>query len=400
MVNRQGKSRSLCLYPGTGDQVHTETPVLFMKSCKEGTMTTEDCMSGAFSANTANAEAADLRSELRSTEALLDDVLRRQSLLLSRVDLLHPASKPGATDDAAKVPASVATLTDPLITWTTVGAKDGRRCSIPFFTPDDDKNLLTLSNFYAPLETLQGAGLEVELGATNFPLYSTEKQPPIVSAAPASIHKSRKRSTSPMLTERSEKRRRCLSYSEVSGDIGCAPPVFPPATDASPGSSASNDDVIHSGSFSRLSDLATTAGAEPATPPGSRESQSSATHIIHQNLSTYMYNDTSLPQVLLLGDSSIKRIKLPACITYCLSNGKIGDFIKLLPKLKIVIIHTGINEIMDRQSARLHSDLEELCFQIESLGKRCILSGPFPSPSMGSEYFSRLYGLHQWLCHF
>jgi len=120
-----------------------------------------------------------------------------------------------------------------------------------------------------------------------------------------------------------------------------------------------------------------------------------------------MYNDISLPQVLLLGDSSVKGVKLPGCITYCLSNGRIGDFIKLLPKLlhshtsvKIVIVHTGTNEIMDRQSARLHLELEELSFQIESLGKRCILSGPLPSPSMGSEYFSRLYGLHQWLCHF
>lgn len=89
-------------------------------------------MSGAFSAN---AEAANLRSELHSIEALLDDVLRRQSLLLSLVDSLHPASKPGAMDDAAmddaakddaaKVPASVVTVTDPLNTWKTVGAKDG-----------------------------------------------------------------------------------------------------------------------------------------------------------------------------------------------------------------------------------------------------------------------------------
>ena len=68
--------------------------------------------------------------------------------------------------------------------------------------------------------------------------------------------------------------------------------------------------------------------------------------------------------------------------------------------VKIVIIHTGNNEMMFRQSAKLHLDLEEICFLIETLGKRCIVSGPLPSPSMGSEYISRLYGLHQWLCHF
>ena len=56
--------------------------------------------------------------------------------------------------------------------------------------------------------------------------------------------------------------------------------------------------------------------------------------------------------------------------------------------------------LMDRNSERLHDEFEELCFKIESLGMCCILSGPIPPPSRGSEYFSRLYGLHQWLCHF
>ncbi|KAJ8001262.1 hypothetical protein DPEC_G00192500 [Dallia pectoralis] len=220
-------------------------------------------------------------------------------------------------DDAANIHASIVTVTDPLTTWTTVGAKDGRRGSLPLFSPVDEVSLLTLSNYYAPLETLQGAGMEVEHEAMSSPLHSMEKQPAVPNPTrpvKTSIYKSRKRPISTMPTDRCEKRRRCFSTSEIGSDIGCVPLVTSPATD---GFSVLSDDVIH---LAPLSRLATTAGAEPATPPSSRELQSHTTYLIHQNLSSYMYNDTSLPQVLLLSDSFIKGIKLSACITYCLSN--------------------------------------------------------------------------------
>lgn len=120
-----------------------------------------------------------------------------------------------------------------------------------------------------------------------------------------------------------------------------------------------------------------------------------------------MYKDTTTPQVLLLGDACTKGVKLPNSVTYCFSSGKTGDFTRLIPKLlnhhpsvETVIIHTGSFDLMDRQSARLHEDFEELCVTIESLGKQCILSGPIPSPLRSNEHFSRLFGLHHWLSHF
>ena len=64
-------------------------------------------------ASSPNAEGASLRSELCSIEALLDDVLQRQSLLLSRLDALHPAPTPGVTDNAAQVPYSVVAAVNP-----------------------------------------------------------------------------------------------------------------------------------------------------------------------------------------------------------------------------------------------------------------------------------------------
>ena len=55
---------------------------------------------------------------------------------------------------------------------------------------------------------------------------------------------------------------------------------------------------------------------------------------------------------------------------------------------------------MARQSEKLHQDFENICNVIENLGKQCIISGPIPSPSKGSECFSRLFSLHAWLKNF
>lgn len=55
---------------------------------------------------------------------------------------------------------------------------------------------------------------------------------------------------------------------------------------------------------------------------------------------------------------------------------------------------------MTRQSIKLHDELESLALTIESLGKRCVLSGPTPVMSKGSERFSRLSSLHLWMENF
>ena len=70
---------------------------------------------------------------------------------------------------------------------------------------------------------------------------------------------------------------------------------------------------------------------------------------------------------------------------HLLSNGRIGDFIQLLPKLlhshtsvKIVIIHTGTNEIMDRESAKLHLDLENYVFKCKPWESTAFYQVPSP----------------------
>ena len=128
-------------------------------------------------ASSPNAEGASLRSELCSIEALLDDVLQRQSLLLSRLDALHPAPTPGVTDNAAQVPYSVVAAVNPPNTWTTVGARDGQQRCLPLFSPEDDDSLFPLPNFFALLETLRDTGLEVEPEVMHPPCDYTVKQP-------------------------------------------------------------------------------------------------------------------------------------------------------------------------------------------------------------------------------
>lgn len=245
-----------------------------------------------------------------------------------------------------------------------------------------------------------------------------ELPPGPLVAYPTTRQRSRKRCTYPPSSGLHGKRRRCLSPSSASS-VSCAPAPAtaddktpqrePSDTHAvSPATSATSDDVIYLGSSSQLLDCVITSEDTPVAPPSATEVHPSpVTYQLPSNLTAYRYNDTLTPQILLLGDSTIRQEKLPACITYCVNYGKVSDITSLLPKIleihpsvTMIIIHAGANNVMERQSARLHREFEELCFKIESLGKRCIISGPIPSPVHGSECFSRLFSLHQWLNNF
>lgn len=124
--------------------------------------------------------------------------------------------------------------------------------------------------------------------------------------------------------------------------------------------------------------------------------------------STAIYGDAECdPEILIVGDSIVRHLILPRAVTYCVSGGRIIDISKLIPTLldvhpnvNIVIAHVGTNDVMARNSLKLQRELETLCFTVESLGKRCIMSGPIPFNSTHSERFSRLLSLHNWLKNF
>ena len=62
-----------------------------------------------------------------------------------------------------------------------------------------------------------------------------------------------------------------------------------------------------------------------------------------------------------------------------------------------VIVNTGCNDVMNRECSKLHAELSSLVTTIESLGKKCVLSGPIPDLFNKSERFSRVWSLHVWL---
>ena len=117
----------------------------------------------------------------------------------------------------------------------------------------------------------------------------------------------------------------------------------------------------------------------------------------HLPLKLATYNNcmvSSNPEILIVGDSIVRHLTLPGAITYCLSGGKVIDLIELIttlidlhPTVNFALTHVGVNDVMARNS-------------FESLGRRCIMSGPIPNLSKNSERFSRLFSLHHWLKNF
>ena len=115
--------------------------------------------------NTADHELSCLKSELRSIATLLDDVLQRQSSLLARVEALQQ-------DGPSSANADHRTSDAPFSSWTTA-VKEGRRFSLPFFSPDLDEyddDFIPLSNFFTPLEKLAGLPATSSLTAQEQPI--------------------------------------------------------------------------------------------------------------------------------------------------------------------------------------------------------------------------------------
>ena len=52
---------------------------------------------------------------------------------------------------------------------------------------------------------------------------------------------------------------------------------------------------------------------------------------------------------------------------------------------------------MARKSIELHARLQSLVDTVESLGRRCVLSGPIPAMFKSDEHFSRLLSLNSWM---
>ena len=56
-----------------------------------------------------------------------------------------------------------------------------------------------------------------------------------------------------------------------------------------------------------------------------------------------------------------------------------------------------MNDIKGRGSESIKHDLKEVIKNIHKMGKDVIISGPFPTPNMNSECFSRMVCINDWL---
>lgn len=343
-----------------------------------------------------------LKGELRSIERLIEELLQRQSELCSRLAILEApgAWRSSAAAAAAAAPGDVPAMSadpgapsasGPLSSpWMSVD-RPRMRVSLPLYASDaeDDDGLVPLSNFFAPLAEL------------TLPATCSNTKPELPVALPP---RSGKRRTPPTTPSMFRKRARCSSPPPIT-DADSWPPLPAPQSSLPPAfvetvTVAMSDDVICSGdpnsSSTTLDDVVITDEVVIADVS------------LSPRLSVYDKGcKDQPPEILVIGDSIIRNVHLPGSITYCLSGGKTTDFIELIPSIidlhpsvHHVLLHVGTNDVMARQSVKLHHDLESLVSTVESLGKICVLSGPIPTLSKSSERFSRLYSLHHWMRNF
>lgn len=105
------------------------------------------------------------------------------------------------------------------------------------------------------------------------------------------------------------------------------------------------------------------------------------------------------PEILVIGDSIIRNVHLLGSIS-----GKTTDFIELIPNIinfypSVHLVLLGTNDVMSRQSVKLHHDLESLVNTVESLGRFLFYLAQYPH-CQKAQCFSYLYSPHHWMCNF
>lgn len=295
-------------------------------------------------------------------------------------------------------------------TWALV-VKGKKIRSLPCFDSQDDIEDLELFNFFSPLTALPASPsplLNVDSFNEAKSGVSKRHRSPTSNSSSRTASPSVKRPRwivsspeenreTPAPTAKSGPPAAPAAFQPLSGpgSTGCANGEdAPTATSRSPAVPALLQPSSHLGSSSYetapLIPLDTIrANAKPGSP-------ASPLYRLSPKLSTYSDGMvSSCPETVVAGDSIVRYMTLPGAITYCLPGGKVGDLIELIsalidlhPTVKSVITHVGTNDVMARKSSQLHADLESLCHTVESIGRHCIMSGPIPAPSKGSELFS------------
>ena len=119
-----------------------------------------------------------------------------------------------------------------------------------------------------------------------------------------------------------------------------------------------------------------------------------------------MVRPNSSDDCLIVGDDAVKYIKGTAKRrvkvlsfpedTVADMNDRISDIVAAHPTVKRLILHIGARDTEKQQSELLKDNFRALFQTLKSFNLEVCISAPLP-PMRGSERFSRLYGLNEWL---
>lgn len=149
---------------------------------------------------------------------------------------------------------------------------------------------------------------------------------------------------------------------------------------------------------------------DPAPPPDEQKNLPSPLRRVrsgHKSASRPQPMLTTGPQTLIVGDTAVKHLR-----SMCSENMKvlcfpkdmvpdltarIPDIVASNPTAKKIILHAGMNDIVNRQSEVLKQHFTALLNTLSSLDVEVCISGPLPPVRRGAERFSRLMALSRWL---
>lgn len=359
----------------------------------------------------------EIKGELASIQQLISVLLEKQLDLSERLTAIEEPGLPGTStagvaSNRIPDPANVTSTA-----WSTVVAGGSRRSPpTPEHRGGDDPEL-ELSNRFSPLaDLIDSSEKRLSMAPVQSPSSPVRGDSTSTTVKPKGGCKAtskRNRSPSDDILTLDKRRRVSSSSSEVALGAVAAPDSLSPLGHGS----SSPPTTVHPSDagtntvgrlLPQLPSPSASSFEECETASDNANSDSIECLKLPPRTTThYDFKVRCNPEILIVGDSIVRHLILPGAITYSISGGKVSDISQLIPALldwhpsiNIVIIHVGTNDVMARSSLRLQDELETLCFTIESIGKRCIMSGPIPFNSNQSERFSRLYSLHNWLKNF
>lgn len=340
----------------------------------------------------ANKKIADLKEDIRR---LSDELLRKDSLLSSFMDVAHGQSKQLASLSAALQdtvawdpatcprPSSCSTPNNQS-SWADVVACGRKRDSSGAASPPR----LTLSNRYAalsddsPVHPADAPAAPSDLDPTTAPVDTTAFPPLVADSAQVAGHSIVKPNKWPSTRSSTSASRRRILKEAVLRRSGALPRPEP-AGNRSPRSDA------------------------PASPPHlpSRSHSTDRRLASHGNPLPSSPRPLFSPTTLIVGDSIIRNTRFFNAATHCFPGATVPVILDRLPGLlnslpssiNRVLVHVGSNDTTRQQSELTKKDFNDLFSLLNNCGKSVYISGPLPTLARGAGRFSRVLGLNTWL---